>query len=75
MTMFTHHLPLAVFSFSEAALASKVIIISHYSGIYVLIFFSRKQNRDTHVCSLKTVSEHVAVKCGMDGTPLLVLVN
>ena len=29
-------------------------------------FFSRQQNCKTHVCSLKTVSEHVAVKNGMN---------
>ena len=43
MTVFILRLPLAVFSFSEklsgVALASKVIIISHYSYLCTFFFF------------------------------------
>ena len=68
----TLQLPLAVFSFSEA---SKVIIISHYFCLCTHFCKKKKQNRESHVCSLITASEHVAVKYGMNRTLLLVLVN
>ena len=58
----------------STAFASKVIIISHYARV-CNYFFSLKQNRESHVCPLKTASDHVAVKYGMNGTLLLVLVN
>ena len=35
----------------------------------------KKKNSESHVCSLKTGSEHVAVKYGMNGNPLLVFMN
>ena len=52
VTMFTQHLPLAVFSFlvNFSTLKSKATIILHYSN-YVSIF-SRKYKRESQVCRL-----------------------
>ena len=68
MTMFTLHLPLAVFSFSKyRCVRTKG---DNYFALFSFMysFFQENKLLESHVCSLKTASEHIAVKYGMKKT-------